>query len=126
VFLLPRKSNVSGTPNRLFRLFGHLIRAALALEKVFIILAKAFWKAFIDGLALHATSEAGWSHHVLLDHRKEFEASPDAEPTQANCDKSGYFSASAGLSLGEPPAHEKLPPPHRIPPSWIEFDDDDR
>jgi hypothetical protein len=122
VFLLPRKSSASGG----LRLFRHLTRAALALEKILIILAKALWKAFIDGLALHATSEAGWSHHVLRDHRKEVEALLEAEPAQTDRDEPGYLSAFPGLSLGEPPADGKLPPPHRTPPSWIEYDEDER
>ena len=126
MFLLPRKSGASGTLSQGFRLFGHLTRAALALEKILIVLAKALWKALIDGLALHAASETGWSHHVLRDHRKEVEALRDAEPTQTDCDKAGYFSPFPGMSLGEPPAQGKLPPPHRVPPSWIEYDDDER
>jgi hypothetical protein len=98
----------------------------VALEECLTILAKALWKAFIDGLALHATSETGWSHHVLRDHRKEAEALLDAEPVQTDRDRPGYFSASPGMSFGEPPTQGKLPPPHRTPPSWIEDDEDER
>lgn len=127
MFFLSRIYNVLGTLKRGFRhLLGHVTHAIVVLETVVIIVAKAIWKAFIDGLALHATSEAGWSHHVLRDYRKEFEEYPDEETTLPNSHEAGYSPVSPVLLFGEPPAHPKLPPPHRMPPSWIEYDNDDQ